>query len=53
MNEDSVIMEVKNGPYYGMEIDRKRIQIDDNSSTANFDESESQDIAKYFESDGC
>tara|TARA_B100001248_G_C27079898_1_gene317852 strand:- start:18 stop:446 length:429 start_codon:yes stop_codon:yes gene_type:complete len=34
MNEDSVIMEVKNGPYYGMEIDRKRIETDDNASSA-------------------
>lgn len=26
-NEDSIILEIKNGPYFGPEIDRKRINI--------------------------
>lgn len=29
MNEDSIILEIKNGPYYGPEVDRKRITLND------------------------
>ena len=29
MNEDSIVLEIKNGPYYGPEVDRKRIDVID------------------------
>ena len=29
MNEDSIVLEIKNGPYYGPEVDRKRIDVVD------------------------
>ena len=32
MNEDSIVLEIKNGPYYGPEIDRKRIEVVDKPS---------------------
>ena len=32
MNEDSIVLEIKNGPYYGPEVDRKRIDIVDKPS---------------------
>ena len=32
MNEDSIVLEIKNGPYYGPEVDRKRIDVVDKPS---------------------
>ena len=32
MNEDSIVLEIKNGPYYGPEVDRKRIEVVDKPS---------------------
>ena len=32
MNEDSIVLEIKNGPYFGPEVDRKRIDVVDKSS---------------------
>jgi len=32
MNEDSIVLEIKNGPYYGPDVDRKRIDIVDKPS---------------------
>ena len=32
MNEDSTVLEIKNGPYYGPEVDRKRIDVVDKPS---------------------
>jgi len=32
MNEDSIVLEIKNGPYYGPNVDRKRIDIVDKPS---------------------
>ena len=32
MQEDSIVLEFKNGPYFGPEIDRTRIEIDENKS---------------------
>tara|TARA_B100000965_G_scaffold180687_1_gene150780 strand:- start:58 stop:480 length:423 start_codon:yes stop_codon:yes gene_type:complete len=32
MNEDSIVLEIKNGPYYGPEVDRKRIDVIDKPS---------------------
>ena len=29
MNEDSIVLEIKNGPYYGPEVDRKRVEVID------------------------
>ena len=32
MNEDSIVLEIKNGPYYGPDVDRKRIDVVDKPS---------------------
>ena len=32
MNKDSIVLEIKNGPYYGPDVDRKRISTIDTSS---------------------
>ncbi|OUU28803.1 MAG: hypothetical protein CBC04_00665 [Verrucomicrobia bacterium TMED44] len=32
MNKDSIVLEIKNGPYFGPEVDRKRIDIIDKPS---------------------
>ena len=32
MNEDSIVLQIKNGPYYGPEVDRKRIDVVDKPS---------------------
>ena len=32
MNEDSIVLEIKNGPYYGPEVDRKRVDVVDKPS---------------------
>ena len=32
MNEDSIVLEIKNGPYYGPEVYRKRIDVVDKPS---------------------
>ena len=32
MNEDSIVLEIKNGPYFGPDVDRKRIDVVDKPS---------------------